>query len=88
MPQHKSAAKRMRTADKARTRNRAVKSHVKKAIKEFADAPANEEQDEALRRAVAELDRAARKGILPTSRVDRKKSRLARERNRRAQAAD
>ncbi len=82
MPQHKSAEKRMRTSVKARQRNRAVKSKVKGAIKAFDKAESPEERAEQLRRASAELDRAARKGVLPTRRVDRKKSRLARAHNR------
>jgi small subunit ribosomal protein S20 len=84
MPQHKSAAKRMRTSEKSRARNRAVKSRVKGAIKAFEEGVGTEHADEKLRDAVAELDRAARKGVLPEKRVDRKKSRLARQRNRQA----
>ncbi len=84
MPQHKSAEKRIRTAAKARLRNRAVKSKVKGALKTFDEAESPEQRDEALRVVSAELDRASRKGVLPARRVDRKKSRLALARNRAA----
>lgn len=86
MPHHKSAAKRMRTNEKARQRNRAVKSTVKSALKKFEEAPV-EQAAEALRQAAAELDRAAKKGVIPKGRADRKKSRLARKTNRDAAAA-
>jgi len=86
MPHHKSAAKRMRTSEKARQRNRAVKSTVKSALKKFEESPVAEAA-EALRQAAAELDRAAKKGVIPKGRADRKKSRLARKTNRDAAAA-
>ena len=81
MPHHKSAAKRIRTSEKARQRNRAVRSQVKGAIKAIDQAEGTEQAEEALRTAVSELDRAARKGVIPVRRVDRKKSRLARAHN-------
>jgi small subunit ribosomal protein S20 len=83
MPHHKSAEKRMRTNEKARLRNRAVKSTMKSALKKFDEAPAAQSA-EALREAVAELDRAAKKGVIPKGRADRKKSRLALQANRNA----
>ncbi|HWN82095.1 MAG TPA: 30S ribosomal protein S20 [Candidatus Udaeobacter sp.] len=83
MPHHKSAEKRMRTSDKARLRNRAVKSTMKSALKKFDEAP-GAKSAEALREATAELDRAAKKGVIPKGRADRKKSRLAKQANRNA----
>ena len=81
MPQHKSCAKRMRTSQKQNAHNRAVKSSVKTAKKKFLAAEG--EEAEALYRAVSsELDRAAKKGVLPRKRVDRNKSRLAKVLNR------
>ena len=83
MPHHKSAEKRMRTNEKARLRNRAVKSTMKSALKKFDEAP-GAKSAEALREATAELDRAAKKGVIPKGRADRKKSRLAKQSNRNA----
>jgi small subunit ribosomal protein S20 len=81
MPHHKSAEKRMRTSEKARQRNRTVKSKLKSALKNLDMAPADDSA-EALRKAQAELDRAAKKRVIPKGRADRKKSRLARQVNR------
>jgi len=81
MPHHKSAEKRMRTSEKARQRNRAVKSKLKSALKNLDMAPADDSAD-ALKKAQAELDRAATKGVIPKGRADRKKSRLALQVNR------
>jgi small subunit ribosomal protein S20 len=81
MPQHKSCAKRMRTSAKQNAYNRAVKSSVKTAAKKFAAAEGADA--EASYRAVAsELDRAAKKGVIPRKRADRRKSRLAKALNR------
>jgi small subunit ribosomal protein S20 len=76
MPHHKSAAKRMRTSEKARLKNRAVKSRLKGIVKKAEEAPATEAAT-AFVDAMSALDRAARKGIIPKRRADRKKSRLA-----------
>lgn len=76
MPHHKSAAKRMKTSEKARLKNRAVKSRLKGVVKTAEDAPAPEAAT-AFNEAMSALDRAAAKGIIPKRRADRKKSRLA-----------
>jgi small subunit ribosomal protein S20 len=81
MPQHKSNEKRMRRSKKENARNRAVKSALKTLTKKVAAAkPA--EADAAYREIASELDRAAKKGIIPKRRADRRKSRLARAVNR------
>jgi small subunit ribosomal protein S20 len=66
----------MRTSEKARQRNRAVKSSLKGVVKMAEDAPAPE-AGAAFNEAMSALDRAAQKGIIPKRRADRKKSRLA-----------
>lgn len=81
MPQHKSCAKRMRTSAKQNVYNRAVKSSIKTATKKFLAAD-GEEADERYRAVASELDRAARKGVIPQARANRKKSRLAKASNR------
>jgi small subunit ribosomal protein S20 len=86
MPHHKSPAKRMRTSEKARQRNRSVKSHLRNVLKKVEQA-APDEADDARRTAIATLDRAARKGIIPKRRADRKKSRLDRAAARSASSA-
>lgn len=84
MPHHKSAAKRLRTSEKARQRNRVVKSKLKKTLKKV-EAATPEESAEALRHAESALDRAAKKRVIHPRQADRRKSRLARRAN--AQAA-
>lgn len=84
MPHHRSAAKRLRTSEKARQRNRMVKSKLKKTLKK-AEAATLEESTEALRLAGSALDRAAKKRVIHPRQADRRKSRLARR--ARAQAA-
>lgn len=76
MPQHESCKKRMRVSKKQNAYNRTVKSSLKTATKKFLAAPA-EEAEAAYRKASSELDLAARKGVIPKQRADRKKSRLA-----------
>jgi small subunit ribosomal protein S20 len=83
MPQHKSCAKRMRTSRKQNERNRQVKSAVKTATKKF-HAATDEEAGDLYRAVSSELDRAAKKGVIPRKQADRKKSRLARTLNRSA----
>lgn len=86
MPQHKSNEKRMRTSKKENARNRAVKSTLKTVTKKVTTV-AVADADAAYREAASELDRAAKKGIIPRRRADRKKSRLARAVNRAKAAA-
>ena len=80
MPHHKSAAKRLKTAARARMRNVAVKSLLKKQLKAQRDTEGAKAL-ETLPQSYRELDRAARKGVIPQSRADRLKSRLARQAN-------
>lgn len=81
MPQHKSCEKRMRTSEKQNAYNRAVKSSVKTATKKFL-ASEGDEADARYRAVASELDLAARKGVIPRNRADRKKGRLAKTLNK------
>ncbi|MFN8179377.1 MAG: 30S ribosomal protein S20 [bacterium] len=81
MPQHKSNEKRMRSSKKENARNRAVKSTLKTVSKKVMSS-SPQDAEAAYREASSELDRAAKKGIIPRQRADRKKSRLARAVNR------
>ena len=63
-----------------RTRNRATRSESRTAVRaarEAATAGDGEAFGEALSEAYSVLDRAARKGAIPTGRADRTKRRLA-----------
>jgi small subunit ribosomal protein S20 len=75
MPLIKSAIKKMRQ-DKARTiRNRAKIDALKKSIKLATANPSTEN----LSLAFSSLDKAAKKGLIPKARADRKKSRLSKK---------
>jgi small subunit ribosomal protein S20 len=84
MPRHKSAEKRMHTNLRDEKRNLAVKSELKTLLKKARQEPGNV----ALMRSVAaKLDRAVRKGVLPKTVANRRKSRLALAVNRTQKAS-
>ena len=76
MPHHKSAKKRLKTAEKSRRRNMAVKSVLRKQLKVIRAAGAEAEGHLSLTH--SELDKAARKRVIPKARAARLKSRTAR----------
>jgi len=76
MPHHKSAEKRVRTNEKARKANLAVKSRVRTAVKKVRDAKSRAAAEASLKGALSVLDRAAQKGVIPRATASRHKSRL------------
>lgn len=80
MANSKSAKKRIKQNIKSRGRNRSVRARVRTLTRNFEkaiEAGKIEEAREQLPDVVSALDRAASKGIIPSSRASRKKSRLA-----------
>ncbi|MDA2813457.1 30S ribosomal protein S20 [Nocardiopsis sp. RSe5-2] len=76
----KSQKKRIRQNEKARLRNRAVKSSLKTAIRRFREAAeaGNVEQAVVLQRAAArQLDKATSKGIIHKNQAANRKSAIA-----------
>ena len=76
----KSQIKRVKTNEKARQRNKAVKSSVKTAIRKFREAAESGDADKAaeLQRAAARaLDKAAAKGVIHKNQAANRKSSLA-----------
>jgi small subunit ribosomal protein S20 len=76
----KSQMKRIKTAEKARQRNKAVKSAVKTAVRKFreaADAGEREQAQTLLRDASRALDKAASKGVVHANQAANKKSAMA-----------
>jgi small subunit ribosomal protein S20 len=76
----------MRQEQKRRAHNRSIKSRVKTYITKARQAIAAptadvEEATEAVRDAVSELDRAAKKGVLHKNNAARRKSRLMKQLN-------
>ncbi|QBD79137.1 30S ribosomal protein S20 [Ktedonosporobacter rubrisoli] len=86
MPNNAAAEKRMRQEQKRRAHNRSVKSLVKTQITKARQAIAvpsvdAEAAEAAVRAAVSELDRAAKKGVLHKNNAARRKSRLMKQLN-------
>jgi small subunit ribosomal protein S20 len=76
----KSQLKRIKTNEKARQRNKAVKSSLKTSIRRFrtaADAGDNAAAIEALQVASRQLDKAASKGVIHANQAANKKSAIA-----------
>lgn len=77
MPHHKSAEKRVRTNEKSRQRNIALRSRMRSALKAVRAATSRSQAETAYRHAVAVLDRTVAKGVIARGTADRHKSRLA-----------
>ena len=75
----------MRQEQKRRLHNRSVKSIVKtqitKARQAIATTDSSADAQEAVRAAVSELDRAAKKGVIHPNNAARRKSRLMKQLN-------
>jgi small subunit ribosomal protein S20 len=86
MPNTKSAEKRMRQEQRRRSFNRRTKSIVKTAItkaRQAVDLPTIDQEAAAaaVRAAVSELDKAAKKGVIHKNNAARRKSRLMKQLN-------
>lgn len=79
MPTHKSAEKRIKTAEKARQRNRRVKALVRGAIKEFDAEKSADKKSELLKNVSSVLDKAAGKKVIHKNKAARAKSRLSKQ---------
>ena len=80
----KSQLKRIRTNEKARLRNKSVKSSLKTAIRKFREAAAAGEKDQALRELVTasrSLDKAVSKGVIHRNQAANRKSAMAKQSN-------
>ena len=79
MANHASAEKRNRQRIKRTERNRAGKSALRTSVKKARVAISDKTDTAAavVREAWSELDRAAKKGLVPAKRANRLKSRLA-----------
>jgi len=76
----KSQIKRIKTNEKARLRNKDVKSSLKTAVRKFREAAASgdvEATSAALREASRKLDKAASKGVIHGNQAANRKSALA-----------
>ncbi|WP_026876624.1 30S ribosomal protein S20 [Jiangella gansuensis] len=76
----KSQKKRILTNEKARLRNKAVKSSLKTSIRKFheaADAGETEQATTLARTAAQQLDKAASKGVIHKNQAANRKSSIA-----------
>ena len=76
----KSQIKRNKQNEKARLRNKAVKSELKTTVRKFreaADAGNVEAADTAMRLASAKLDKAVSKGVIHKNQAANRKSAIA-----------
>ncbi|GLZ04303.1 30S ribosomal protein S20 [Actinomadura sp. NBRC 104412] len=76
----KSQIKRNKQNEKARLRNKAVKSELKTAIRKFREAAEAGEVDKAIelqRAAARKLDKAASKGVIHKNQAANRKSAIA-----------
>ena len=81
----KSQIKRNKQAEKARMRNKAVKSELKTAVKKVQAAVAAADvqaADEAVKNCYHLLDKAVAKGVIHKNRASNRKSGVARLRNK------
>ncbi len=80
MPNTKSAAKAMRQSARRRTFNLTIKEAAKNSVKEvkkLIKAGKKSEASEAMRKAMAALDKATKKGVIHKNKASRNKSRMA-----------
>lgn len=80
----KSQLKRIKTNEKARLRNKSVKSSLKTAVRRFreaADAGEREQAVTAMQIASRQLDKAASKGVIHPNQAANKKSAMAQRAN-------
>jgi small subunit ribosomal protein S20 len=80
----KSQLKRIKTNEKARLRNKSVKSSLKTAVRRFRAAADGGERDQALaamQQASRQLDKAVSKGIIHANQAANKKSAMAHRAN-------
>ena len=91
MPKGKGDIKRHQKQEKRRIRNRSVRSAVKtfvgKARTAIAAEPLEDGTEQTILKAIQELDRAARKGIIHPNNAARRKSRLIKRARTAAEAA-
>jgi small subunit ribosomal protein S20 len=77
----KSQLKRIKTNEKARLRNKDVKSSLKTAVRRFreaADSGNSAQATELMQRASRQLDKAASKGVIHANQAANRKSAMAR----------
>ncbi|MDD5464784.1 MAG: 30S ribosomal protein S20 [Candidatus Omnitrophica bacterium] len=81
MPRRRTSLKSNRVNKRKHARNLKVKLQLKKAVKKFQELIAKKDAGEAktfISKVFSQLDKAAKKNIIPAGTANRKKSRLMR----------
>ncbi|MCB9833021.1 MAG: 30S ribosomal protein S20 [Planctomycetes bacterium] len=81
MPNSKQAEKRVRTDERRRLHNKAMRSSMRTAIRRVAEAVGNGDKDrahKALATAMKRIDKCAKRNIIHRNNASRRKSLLAR----------
>lgn len=81
MPQHKSAAKRVRQSERRRVANVTRRSRMKTAVKKIIAATEKEAATQELKNTLSILDRMAVKGMIHRNKAANLKSKLTRRVN-------
>ena len=76
MPKLKASKKHLLNSRKAQIRNRTVRSTMRSSIKAVRQAADGETAQQALTRAISQIDRTVRKGVIHKKTAARYKSRL------------
>jgi small subunit ribosomal protein S20 len=76
LPNHKSAAKRMKISAGQRDRNRSFRSRLRQAIKDVRSATNHDTATQILRETTSIIDKAAGSGLIHKRTAARNKSRL------------
>jgi small subunit ribosomal protein S20 len=78
----KSQIKRNKQNEKARQRNKSVKSALRTSVRQFREAAQADDSDraaEAMRTAYIKLDKAASKGVIHKNQAANRKSKIAKQ---------
>jgi small subunit ribosomal protein S20 len=81
MAHHKSALKRIRTAEKARLVNRTYVKSMRRSIKTLLSIEKKDEAESLLKETTSLLDRLARRNIIHKNKAANQKSRLTKHVN-------
>jgi len=81
MANHKSAKKRIRTAERKRVANKNASSKIKSSLKKVFDSKNKEEAEKLYKEAVSLLDKNTTKNRIPKNNASRKKSQLTKHLN-------
>lgn len=78
MPKLPSSKKRLRQAEKARLRNKSVRTHMRSMLKKVLTAPTKAEAEVLVNQVQSVIDRTTQKGVIHANAAARYKSKITR----------